>query len=94
MTEPRYARLKETTVIDDVTREIRYSSYTDKLSSAKVQREQDIRTDMNHLLKDVVTCLESLKETEDELVLAIKVRHGQPHLITKTWTVSKEYYGK
>ncbi len=94
MSEPTYTRTRAIKQVDETTVETTSTSYTDKLSSVRIETSKDIQTSQNELLKDLVSCLDVLKDTEDSLTIKITKRHGQPRLITKTWTVTKEYYGK
>lgn len=92
--ELKYTKTRETVEIDDNTIQVTSRSYTDKLSSMRVEISKDIQTSQQTLLKDLVTCLEKLTETDDCLTIVIRKKHGQPRLITQTWTETKEYYGK
>lgn len=92
--ELKYTKTRQVKQIDTDTVEIVSSSYTDKLSSVRTEISKDIQTSQQTLLKDIVTCLEELQHTEEKLTIEITKKFGQPRLITKTWTISKEYYGK
>lgn len=85
-----------TTPNTDGSNTIETSSYTDKLSSQKVETEQKILTNTNTFLGDVLQCLDVIKRQQTK-TLTIEIttdRYYQPKLIVKTWTISQEYYGK
>jgi hypothetical protein len=92
--ELKYTRIKAVKQVDEETLEIVSTSYTDKLSSVRTEISKDVQTSQQDLLKDLISCLDVLKETDECLTIKITKKHGQPRLITKTWTVSKEYHGK
>lgn len=90
---PQFTKTEETKQLDADTVQTTYKSYTKELNNVVTKISKDIKTNQNDLLKDIVSCLDVLKETEDSLTITIKKRQGQVKLITKTWTVQKEYYG-
>jgi hypothetical protein len=93
MSEIKHATIRESTEQADGTVSITTRSYTEKLSSVKTEVERRHPTSANTLFKDLLSCTDVLKETE-ELTLTIVKKHGQPHLIRQTYIIGREYHGK
>lgn len=90
----QFTKIKRTIPIDEDTVSIESRSYTDNLSSYKEEQSKDIKTSPQTILKDVIACLDVLDEGIEGVTICIRKYKGEPNLITKTWTVKKEYYGK
>jgi hypothetical protein len=92
----KYTRTKVTTQIDEDTIRIEHISYTDKLSSTKTEISKTIKTNQYDILKDVISCLESIsrKETQRLTIEVTTDRFFAPKLIVKTWVAEQEYHGK
>lgn len=72
-------------------------SMHEQLSSVSQEIEQHVKTSRESLALDVIRCLELIQQGETpELTLKIAADKatGEPKLITKIFTVQKEYYGK
>lgn len=66
-------------------------------NTVKQEIGQNIETSVESLPADVMRCLRHITEGETkELTIKIEVdrKTGLPALITKTWLVNKEYYGR
>lgn len=94
MNDMTHTKTRETASLPDGSVQVTSKSYADKLTKLTVEITKSMKTNRNDLLKDIVSCLDVLQETEDNLIIQISKRAGEPKLITKTWTVTKEYYGK
>lgn len=94
---PPHTKVKTERSMPDGTTEISSYSMTEKLSSVKQEISQNMKTTADRLAADVIACLQhvTFKETE-ELTIKITVdkETGEPRLITKTWLINKEFYGR
>lgn len=94
---PPHTKVKTMREQPDGTTEIESRSMTDKLSSVKQEISQNMKTSAAGLAADVIACLQHVtyRETEE---LTIKITTdkvtGEPRLITKTWLIKKEFYGR
>lgn len=67
--------------------------YTDGLKSLKKEYSQNIQTSRNTVMGDLIACLDVLTDgTSTEVTIKVTAKHGQPDLINKTWTPTKERY--
>lgn len=94
MSDIEYSKTRTVTMISADEREIISESYTDRLTKRTVETSKDIITTGETILRDVISCLDVLGETEECLTITIRKKKGSPYLITKTWVVRKEYPGK
>lgn len=67
--------------------------YYDKHASQKVKIEKHVKVDHSNTLAEFIKCLD-LAKVSDEVVIKLKGKNGQPFLITKEWTESKEDFGR
>lgn len=90
--ELKYVKLKQTKQLDELTTEITSATYTDRPHSVKTEITKTIPTDSQNILKDFLSCLEIITRGESRM-LTVDVhcdKTGEPVLVTKTWTVSRE----
>ena len=96
MPTPNFTKVKTIKTNDDGSADISTHSVTKKLSSVKQEIQQSIKTDRQNLAADIISCLQHITYHEtSELTIHITTdAAGDPSIITKTWLVHKEYYGK
>lgn len=69
--------------------------YTEGLKSLKKDMSQNILTNRNNVLGDLIECLDVLTDgTSTKVVIEVSAKQKEPVLIVKTWTVIQERYGK
>jgi len=94
---PQHTKVRTRTPLDNGDVQIDSHSMHEKLSSVSQEIEQHVKTSRETLALDLIRCSELIQTGEtEELTLKIvadKVS-GEPKLITKIFTVNKEYYGK
>lgn len=84
------------TALSPDTNEIKFESYTDELKLRKIKHEQSIITSRATFLGDIMKCLDILssKQSHDLTIHIEANEYHEPTRIVKTWTVSKENYGR
>jgi hypothetical protein len=94
--ELKYTKIRQTKQLDEHTTEITRATYTDKPHSVTTEITKTIPTDGSNLLKDTISCLEIITRGESRrLIIEVQCDPtGEPVLVTKTWMVNKEIYGK
>ncbi len=94
---PNHTKVRTSKQFDDGQIEIETQSVHRSLSLVKQEISQNIQTNPERLAADIINCLQHITFHETtELTLQIQAdpKTGAPRLITKTWTVHKEYYGR
>lgn len=94
---PPYTKVKTIRERGDDTVEIDSWSTFTALSSVKQEIQQSIKTSGTNLAADVIKCLQHVtfhETTELTIHITTDKKTGEPTLITKTWLVNKEYYGR
>lgn len=94
---PNHTKVRTERSLPDGSKVIDSHSVHTALSSVKQEIQQHVKTTRETLALDLIKCSEIIANGQtDELSLRITIDKttGDPSLITKTWTVHKEYYGK
>lgn len=94
---PPHTKVRTTTMLANGDVQIdSHSTYTE-LSSTKQEIQRTFPTSRDNLAADLIRHTEDVRNGEvAELSLQITCdkRTGEPNFIIKSWTVSKEYYGR
>lgn len=91
---PPHTKIKTTRQFQDGRVEIDSHSTYKELNSVKQEVGQNIETTPESLAAEVMRCLRHLTDGEtSEMAISIK-RTGARVLITKTYLLNKEYYGR
>src|SRR5690349_2941197 len=94
---PNFTKVKTIRTYEDGSSEIDTRSVTRRLSSIKQEIQQTVDTNPTTLAADIIKCLEPITYHEtSELTLHISTNPatGNARIITKTWTVDKEHFGR
>ena len=94
--EPKHTKITTYELQDDGSLKATTLSYFDKLASRKEDIIQNVKTNRNDFLSDVMACLEPInRQLTRELHLIITVDEwNQPGFIAKQYTISKENFKK
>lgn len=68
-------------------------SYYEKLAHRHIEVEQHVEVDQSNILSEFIKCLDLAKKS-DKVRIDIKSKHGQPFMLVKQWTESKEDLGR
>lgn len=94
---PQHTKVKTRTLLPNGDVQIDSHSMHENLSSVQQEIEQHVKTSRETLALDLIKCSELIQTGEtDKLILEITADKTtrEPKLITKIFTVNKEYYGK
>lgn len=96
MPTPPHTKVRTVKEFNDGSVEMNSHSTYKQLNSIKQEIGQNIETSLETLPADVMRCLRHITagETEDlNIQISTNKKTGQL-LITKSWTINKEYYGR
>jgi hypothetical protein len=67
-------------------------SYYEQLSHKMIELQKELPTNKQHVLQDIISCLDHLFQGSPRLVLTIDASENEPIRIVKRWLVSRESF--